>query len=170
MPVQVAQRRQAKLAATQTAATQQLTAVAGDADTAHAIVNEIVKYQSLTDGSRSDATASQIAEQEIKVRELLQNAGGSAAVLLAEARGRRWNTHMMARRDAVRYAGQLHLFEASPEYYRVSRYFDSLREVMKDSRLYIVSESVKDLRFDIDLKDKDMGIGIFQSEGATPQQ
>lgn len=71
---------------------------------------------------------------------------------------------MTARRDAVRYAGQLAVYEASPEVFMLSKYFETLRGVMKDARVYIVPDRVATIRTDLDLTAKDTGMDIFRDK------
>lgn len=170
-PVQAAQRREANIYQAQTDAAKKLTEVAGDAALAGRIVAEISAYEAL--GNRLKAVRGQpeagpislqITEQELKITALLNQAQGGASRVLSEARAARWNRTMTARRDAVRYQGQLAIYEAAPEVFKMARYFDTLRAIMKDTRVFIVPDSVRDMRSDIDLHDADLGLDIFRSK------
>jgi hypothetical protein len=45
-----------------------------------------------------------------------------------------------------------------------SAYFDTLSEVLRDARVYIVHDSVPDLRTNIDLKDLGSTVDVFSTE------
>lgn len=163
-PIQAAQRREANISAAETDALERLTEAAGDAATARLIVAEIDTLERLREqrgtGDR-DANARSIVEQEIKVQTLLRNAGGEAATSLAVAGADRWNKHMSARALASRYTGQVALWEASPDLYRTTKFFDAFRESIRDARLYVVSDSVEQLNGVLDLKDVNLGVDVF---------
>ncbi len=169
-PVQAAQRRQANLAAAETSAIESLTAVAGDVALARQIVAEITKLDNLRadrSGPDPEARARAIVEQEIAVQRLLEDAGGAAAAVLAEAGADRWRRHMGARAEAARYRGQIALFEAAPDLFRVSRFFEAFSEATRDARLYVVSDTVRDLMGVMDLKDVNLGVDVFDTSSSN---
>jgi modulator of FtsH protease HflK len=172
-PVQAAQRREANIASAQTEAARRLTEVVGDTALADRIVAEIAAHDAINArlkgaaGPDRAALTSQLAEQEIKITSLLQSAGGSASATLSAAKATRWNKHMSARREAVRYAGQLAFYTAAPEVFELARYYETLREAMRGARLYIVPDSPADRRFDLDLSEKDVGFDIFRSKDSN---
>jgi hypothetical protein len=168
-PVQAFQRQDANVTSARTEAVRRLTEVVGDAGLADRIVQEISTYDTISDRVK-DAPAAQraefqkqLSEQELRITTLLQSAGGSAASALSQARADRWRKHMTARRNAVRYRGQLAVYEAAPEVFELSLYFDALRDIMKQSRLYIVPD-MPGLRIDMDLKERDMGVDLFRTK------
>ncbi|MDX2131946.1 MAG: SPFH domain-containing protein [Planctomycetota bacterium] len=166
-PVQTTQRREARLAAAETDAIEALTGVAGDVELARRIVREIEVLDRLRAGRRTgdqEANAVKIVEQEIAVQRLLEDAGGAAAAALAEAGADRWHRHMGARAEAARYRGQVALYEAQPDLFRVTRFFEALGDATRDIRLYVVSDSVRDLNGVIDLKDVNMGVDVFDTK------
>lgn len=166
-PVQAAQRREAKLAAAEADAVQQLTSVAGSVEAARTIVREIEALERMRDNQRvgdPQANVTAIEEQRLKVQELLRNAGGWAAATLAAAEAERWHKHMGARAESARYNGQVALFEASPEIFRATRFFEAFNEGMRDTRLYVVSDQVRDLGGVLDLKDVNLGVDIFNKD------
>lgn len=160
-PVQADARRQAVISAAQAQATEILTSVVGNSALATRLVAELDALDAMK--GAPGTTAATYAEQEFKVQQLLDEAGGSAAVLLAQARSQRWTTNMSARGIAARYEGQLALFNASPELFRTRTYFEALQKGIGDSRLFIVSDKVRDARFDVDLKPRDIAGEIFEA-------
>lgn len=170
-PVQASQRREARVSAAETEAAVRLTQVAGNSDLARSLVAEIARHDELRNQAKlaqgtpgAAPLAAQLAEQEIRITGMLGEAGGSAGAAISTARAARWSTHMTARRDAVRYAGQLAVYEASPEVFMLSKYFETLRGVMKDARVYIVPDRVATIRTDLDLTAKDTGMDIFRDK------
>ena len=69
---------------------------------------------------------------------------------------------MGVRGIAARQQGRVALFEASPQIYKAREYFSTLRDIMKDARVYITPE--RGLMLDYDLKDKDFGQDIFRND------
>lgn len=173
-PVQAAQRREANITSAQTDAAVRLTSVAGSRDLAETIVREITAYDALSEegsrlapgGPEAAALSARLVEQEIKITNLLSGAGGSAAAVLAEAKASRWTKHMSARREAARYEGQLARYEAAPRVFMVREYFRTFGEIMKNSRLYIVPDNVRDPRYDLDVTDKELALDIFRKPDA----
>jgi membrane protease subunit HflK len=164
-PVQAAQRREANIRAAETDANEVLTKVAGDAQRARQIVMEIERLEAMRDlRRRGEAGVEEVVEQEIRVQNLLATAGGEAASLLAAAAADRWTAHMGSRALAARYAGQVALFEACPDWYRASRFFEAFAESMQGSRVYIVSDQIRDLGGVMDLKDVSLGVDVFRSD------
>lgn len=141
--VQAQNYREAKIEEARKNAIERLTQVVGSVDLADKIVGELDALETLRE---SKATAAAQAEQEFKVQKLLEQAGGSAASLIAKASADRWTRHMSERGRAARYRGQLASFDASPQIYKSSLYFDAMRLVLKDARLFITDDSVPDLR------------------------
>ncbi|CAG0970491.1 hypothetical protein PHYC_01218 [Phycisphaerales bacterium] len=166
-PVQATQRREAKLAAAEADAVQQLTSVVGSVESARTIVREIESLERMRDNHKVgdiQANVTEIEQQRTKVQEMLRNAGGWAAATLADAGAERWHKHMGARAEAARYSGQVALFEASPAIFRATRFFEAFNEGMKDTRLYVVSDRVRDLNGVLDLKDVNLGVDIFNKD------
>jgi len=159
-PVQADQRREAAIESARADAIEQLTQVVGDVGLARSVIHELDELDKL--GVRADPAV--VAEQEFKVQQLLEKAGGGASSLLASARATRWQLHMGSRGRAARYQGQLALYNAAPELYRSGQYFEALRTAMLHSRVYITSDQIPELRTDLDLQDKDLGVDIFKKE------
>jgi len=102
-----------------------------------------------------------VKDQEFKVQKLLEQAGGSAAQAVAEARADRWTRHMGERGRSSRYQGQIASYKAAPELYKASIYFDAMKNAVRDSRLFLTDDRVPDLRVNFDLKNVDNAANVF---------
>ncbi len=126
-----------------------LTEAVGSVELAHSIAREIESLNAITDEAVR-------AEQERTIEALIQKAGGQAAAMLARARSERWKTHMSERGRAEAYVAQLEAWRAAPAVYESTIYFSVLREIMKESRVYIVDDNPRyGLRIIQDLKDNE---------------
>lgn len=161
-PVEADQKSQALVEAARAEAIKRLTEVAGSVEKAQAIVSKIEERDRLSEKAGRDQKGVDAAEAEIAI--MLANAGGTAAATLNDARADRWKRHMAARGAALRYNGQRALFDAAPDLYRVSHYYDALAAAMQNSRVYIASDNMADMRFDLNLEDKDLGVDVFRSQ------
>jgi len=155
----------AKQAYAQRDATSALIQAAGSVESARAIVGGLDELEALR-AARGDkaATPEALAQQEAKLDALFSAAGGEAASILARARAERWQRVMLERGRAEAYAGRLSAYQANPRLYLATAYFQTLTDVLKDARLYIVDDSVADLRMTIDLKDVGSSTDVFSAE------
>lgn len=138
-----------------------LTEAAGDVQTARTLIAEMNALQALETSATKETpeAKAKIAEQEQKVLRLLDAAGGATAGTIASAKAFRWERHMGDRARATRYAGQLAAYQAAPDLFRASAYFDTLRDSLANSRLYISNSNV-DVR--VELQDRESGIDVFK--------
>ena len=74
---------------------------------------------------------------------------------------------MGARRNAVAYQGQLSSYLAQPYVYRATLYFETLIEMIKDSRVYITGSELDELRTTVELQDSQLGGNVFTPEDET---
>lgn len=155
------QRREANIAAAKADAARSLTEVVGDVALANSIVTELDALDALR---TRNASREDVAAQEFKVRERLSDAGGRMSSILAEAAAARWERHMGERGRAARFAGQVALWNASPELYMVDQYYNARMRMMASARVYFVPPDVQ-TRFDVDLKNKDTGLDVFKPKG-----
>lgn len=110
--------------------------VAGDTRTAAGIVKAIDELDAL--GARNAEEGAIRAKQE-EVEKLVIAAGGTAASTIQNARAARWSRHMTARAASDAFVGQIAGYRAAPDVYVTKLYFDTLREALRDARLYIVT-------------------------------
>ncbi len=161
-PVQADQRLQANVEAARAAEVTELTQVAGDVILAREIVAELKSLETMRDGKSAGTKGmddAAIRDQEFKVQKLLEKAGGSASAVLLAAQAERWNRHMSVRGVAARQQGRTALYTASPQLFKAREYFTTMRDVLKDTRLYITP--ARGLIVDFNVQDKDFGQDIF---------
>jgi len=135
------QKRLAAIETAQADAINTLAAVVGEVDRARSIVTELDALERL----KADKQSTQrITRQEQKIIDLIVDAGGEAATLLAEARAQRWEKHLRARSRAESASGQIALYRAAPGPFLISRTFDALRQATAGGRVYILpSDNVR---------------------------
>lgn len=159
------QKGQGAIEAGQTERIKILTEAVGSVALAGQITQELAKLRSM---SEAKAAADAISEQTAKVESLLMQSGGKAGAAIEAARSERWSKHMLARGRSDAYSGQLAAYRAAPALYRAGLYFQMLRDVMKDARVYITNEDIPDLRVNLDLKDTGVGTNVLAAP--TPDQ
>jgi regulator of protease activity HflC (stomatin/prohibitin superfamily) len=165
--VQSGQRRDASIRTAEREANTKLIAVAGSVETARKIADAIRAYEAhksrgpaSADAAGREAFDREVKEHELSIEQLLSKAGGQAASTILNARAERWVKHMEARGQAESQAGRLAGYRAAPEVYVSQVYFDTWRELMSKSRVYIVSDA-SNVWVEADLKEADLGGNIF---------
>ena len=147
-------------------AEQRLARAAGSAELARQILAEMESLTTLETASPRDEQA--IAGQRVKVRQLIEQAGGTAGSELVRASAERWTRHMGERARLASYTGQIESYLASPAIYRASLYLDAVRRAMANARVYI-ADPVPDTHIRINAEDRDDGVNVFGSnEGEQP--
>lgn len=148
------QRYKARLDAAEADRIESLTRAAGSVENARTLVAMIEKTASAKEQDRPSLQAS--------LDKGMDEAGGYAAQALSAARAKRWERHMSARGLAARHAGRIAVWQAAPKLFYASEYFASLSSAMAESRVYIVSDTVRDPRIDLDLMDVMVGADFFR--------
>lgn len=156
--VQSLQKRAGGIANAQREANDRLIQVAGSVDQGRSIVAAIDAFES---ARRAGAPADELAQLELAASELIADASGSAADLLNQAKADRWRTHMDARGRAELYAGQLASYTAGPAVYMAEQYFDTLRRIVADTRVYIVGSDAAALEIRSNLEDAGISANLF---------
>ncbi len=129
--------------------------VAGDSEAALKIIEELDRLEAM---DHTDQEA--VIAQRVSIDGLLDEAGGEAAAIIHRASAQRWALHMGARTRAQRYQGQLASYEAAPEVYIASLWFDTLKELMSSARVYITGGGIEP-HIVYDLKDKTSSIETY---------
>lgn len=155
------QNRQSKIETALGAEVELLAGVAGSVESAREIVEAI---DILDDMRTAGADEQQQAEQEAIVVDLIADARGEAAIVLAGAQAQRWNKHMGAWSEAIRYEGMVESYRASPMVYRARMYFDTLQQSIAGSRLFIVGSGVADLHIRGELQTEKVGLDLFTKD------
>ncbi|MGP1309561.1 MAG: SPFH domain-containing protein [Phycisphaerales bacterium] len=141
-----------------------LTKVVASVERSEAIVRELDALERMQQqGADQDA----IAEQELKIEALLREAGGEAAQLILAARADRWRLHMNERTRVARQDGRVALFRAAPEAYLAIQWFEALREMLAESRVYVTT--FEDPRVRVNVEDE-AAIGGAPTVPVTPQE
>jgi regulator of protease activity HflC (stomatin/prohibitin superfamily) len=157
------QRYNAQMRDAEATAIKLLTTAAGSVEQAHRIVAELDKLDvlpSVVDNRPNPA----YTEQQLRVRALIQGAGGKAADLILAAAADRWKAHMGAKTSLTKYQGQLGMYLANPALFRATRYLEGLKEQIADGRVYITDPRIR-LTIRPNLQDADTTVDeIFQSQ------
>lgn len=142
--VQSTQKRETSVRLAEQEAAATLISVAGDVHTARKIVEAIGVLEAhkhkRAEGVTAEAHSQRTKELEVEVETLVAKAGGSAASMIQSAKADRWSRHLAARSRAEAQEGRVAGYRACPEVYVAKLYFDSLRSILEESRLYIVSD------------------------------
>lgn len=112
-----------------------LARVAGDVDRAREIGRALDELRALRNAG--DAKAQEADQKEAEVMALIEQAGGTAASRLANAKAERWERSIGERAKAVRIAGQLASYRAAPDAYRSGLFLDALREALRGAKVYV---------------------------------
>jgi len=110
----------------------------------------------------------EIEAQRRRIESLIQDAGGEAASILAEAGADRWSQPLEAQGKAERFSAQLKAFHEAPRYYRTRQYLDVLSSTLKAPRKYIMTAETKGTPT-IRLNLESAGSAIEQLMGETNQ-
>jgi modulator of FtsH protease HflK len=152
------QNRVAKVEVARANEVEQLAGVAGSVAAAREIVAALDRLDEMR--ARGAPEAEQDAQEAVVV-ELISRARGEAATTLAAAQAERWNKHMGAWAESIRYGGMTESYRAAPTVYRASMYFRTLRESLADSRIYLVGQGEADLHVRNELQTVKVGIDAF---------
>jgi len=161
--VSAGQRREAAIENGKKEAEQMLIEAAGSLEQAREIVAAINLRESETDPDERIV-------HEARIAGLMSRAGGAAAIELQQARRERWEMHMDARARAEQHAGEIANYEAAPSVYIARKYFDAIRDLMIDKRVYIVADKREGLEVRVDLHDAAIGGNLFENPTAGQQQ
>jgi modulator of FtsH protease HflK len=151
--IEAEQRYRARLDAAEMERIAELTRAAGSVENARVLVAKINEHSRSTDAGKP--------QLQKELDDLVDQAGGYAAQALSIARAKRWERHMGARGLAARHKGLIAVWEAAPQLFYATEYFESLREAMADARVYLMSDDVRDPRIELDLTDTMIGAEIF---------
>jgi regulator of protease activity HflC (stomatin/prohibitin superfamily) len=156
--VKAEQLRRGALETAQKEANTAVIEVAGSIEKAAKISSAIDELNDLINSKGDEA---KIAAKRTEIEELLVKAGGTAATTIQQARAERWERHMSKRAAADSFIGQMAGFKAAPELYVSRLYFDTLKDVLKDTRVYIVNDDGQHTHINMNLEDLNTGGSIF---------
>jgi len=116
-----------------------LAEVAGSRERAIAIGDAIAELEALRQRAEPGGPlADEAAAKAVAVEQLMDEAGGRAAQLIAEARAYRWQRAVTERAEAARFAAELAAFRAAPRYYRSQQYLEALTQGLTGPRKTIL--------------------------------
>jgi regulator of protease activity HflC (stomatin/prohibitin superfamily) len=177
--VQNNQTRAANIQAARAYADSELIKVAGSVEKARALVTLIDEIQTKTERlqqmpqaaagaetSERRALADEVKKLELKAVESISQGKGSAADLLLEVRAARWERHMQQRASAESYGARLAAYHAAPQVYKAQLYFQTLQEVMAQSRVYIVADDGQKVEMRLNLEDSAVSNTVFDAPKA----
>ena len=136
-----------------TKAIETLTESVGSVDLARQIAAEIDKLDSMRGKGQAAMDA-----QTLVIEDLVMKAGGKAGTAIEKARADRWTRHMVERGRAEAYVGQTAAYRAQPQVYKAALYFQMLKDLMADARVFITPP---DPWVIMDLKDIDTGGNVL---------
>lgn len=161
------QKYHARLKSARGEAIKTLTASVGSVELANQIVAELDTLASLPGADAGGNPNPAVTEQQIKIRGLIEKAGGRAAALILEASADRWQRHMGERARLAAYQGQLGTFKAAPSIYKASLYLDALRSAIQGARVFVVDSPGK-VNIRGNFEDRESVNEIFNSQEAPP--
>ncbi len=123
-------------------AVETLAEVAGSVAQAEEIVEQLRYRETLTDPD-------EILAADHRIEELLDDAGGEAAVTLLQARADRWTGLMQYRADAEQQGSRIAAYRAAPEVFLAKMYFGGLLDSIQNARLYITTATDPNIEFDL---------------------
>jgi len=118
-----------------------LTQVAGSREKALAIVAAIAETDRLqnelnrartSNAAAVQALTDQLAEQQVTVERLMDEAGGRAVSLIYQARAERWSHALGERSRMMRLRSKYQAYQRSPDYFRAREYFRVVSEALSN--------------------------------------
>jgi len=127
--------------------------------------DELVEALDELDRMKAAGTSDEeITQQELAVHALIEQAGGRAATILAEASAERWERNLEARARLTEYRGLVGSYLAAPAAFMAAYYYDAWAEAIEDARVYLTNG--KNLRVIFDAQDQTSTLDVFEgSEG-----
>lgn len=140
-----------------------LAEVAGSRDKAMEIDAAIRELENIRTHEAETTAEAEIAQLAAGIEKLVNNAGGKAAQLIAEARAYRWTFAIEERAKAEQFKAEIAAFEKAPNYYKTRRYYEALKDSLADRPKIVMtdpeSQEVADQRvFEVDLHEARTGL------------
>ncbi len=117
------------------------------------------------DEQQLEHLAAQVAEQQLAIEALMNEAGGRAAQLIHEARADRWAESLHEQARANRMLTEQSAYEQAPRYYVARRYFQALAEGLRDRRkVLILAEQEQAATIRLQLEDADSALDFLNRD------
>jgi len=172
------QEREAEIQRALKEAISTLAGVAGSADTARDIKSAIQELRRLEqkaaaarreqgdDAEQTQQLAQRVAEQQVEVESLMNDAGGEAAQQIHNARAYRWSKALAEAGRAARFEAQVAAYEKAPRFYTMRHYLDAMALGLKDRRKFLMTaeqKSVPTIRLNLESASSELE-SLFESE------
>ena len=105
-------------------------------------IQQLTDLRSLRDATTDDTPADieqQILDQETRINLLIDQAGGEAARILADARQARWRVALAEKAESGRFVFELAAFNLAPEYFKTRYYLNAIAEAFNQSNRRVIS-------------------------------
>ena len=149
------QKKEALIERANAQAIRTLASVAGEVEKAERIIEELARLEALERGG-VDPIA--LARQEQVIMDLILDAGGQAASIIAGAKADRWDQHMDARAGLASSESQIAMFRAAPKPFLAQLLVQSYRRYASNSRVYL---SPIELRLELNQEEEQAAISAF---------
>lgn len=112
----------------------------GEALRAEAAIRKLTSLRNQRDSDDAPADIEQqILDQETQINRLIDQAGGDAARILADARQERWRVALAEKAESGRFEFELAAYNIAPEYFKSRYYLDAIAEAFSQSNRRVIS-------------------------------
>lgn len=112
----------------------------GEALRAEAAIQKLTSLRNQRDADNAPADIEQqILDQETQINRLIDQAGGEAARILADARQERWEVALAEKAESGRFEFELAAYNIAPEYFKSRHYLDAIAEAFAQSNRRVIS-------------------------------
>lgn len=112
----------------------------GEALRAEAAIQKLTDLRNQRDSEDAPADIEQqILDQETQINRLIDQAGGEAARVLADARQERWKVALAEKAESGRFAFELAAYNVAPEYFKSRYYLDAIAEAFSQSNRRVIT-------------------------------
>ncbi len=107
---------------------------------AEAAIQKLTDLRNQRDAQEAPADIEQqILDQETQINRLIDQAGGEAARILADARQERWEVALAEKAESGRFAFELAAYNVAPNYFKSRYYLDAIAEAFSESNRRVIS-------------------------------
>jgi regulator of protease activity HflC (stomatin/prohibitin superfamily) len=150
--IRAEQEKQTTIERAQQEAVDKLASVAGSPQIAEELVREI---------RAAEESATADPKRLARIEQLLQEAGGEAASIIAQARAERWQKENVSRGEAQRFSSLVNAYRQAPRLFQARNYLEVITDGLAKARKILVASRRKDLTVRADMKDVEGAIGTL---------
>ena len=131
--------------------------------------SHLAELESIREAADAGDFSARIVAARASADAWLARAGGAAAVLVENARARRWDKALEESRRAVAFSRQLLPYHACPEVYRRKEWLDVWDQVLPDAHKYVlgVPREQLEIRWNLERRDSPLGQIYDDQEGKS---